>query len=40
LPLKEAAPRLRRRAAASASDAFHPQFKSLQIDNRRRIPAN
>jgi hypothetical protein len=33
-------PHSRRRETAGVSDAFHPQFKSLQIGNRRRIPAN
>jgi hypothetical protein len=39
VPLKHATPRIRRRTAPGASDAFPPRFGSLQIDNRRRIPA-
>jgi hypothetical protein len=40
VPLKHATPRIRRRTAPGASDAFPPRFSSLQIGNRRRIPAN
>jgi len=40
VPLKQATPRIRRRAAPGASDAFPPRLSRQQISIRRGIAAS